>query len=120
MKEEMTFKEKTRHGTMAMNMSRGFAKLIDDKVSRGYQSQLSVNKPFASNEFAAHFSVCNPRLAQGKNYIIYTVVGEDCHGRFEIHRRFKEFYLLRSVLTQRHPGMYVPPVPPKKMRGNTN
>ena len=81
---------------------------------------MSINRPFASNEFAASFSVCNPRRAHGKNYIVYTVVGEDSHGRFEIQRRYKEFNLLRNVLSQRHPGLYVPPVPPKKSMGNTN
>jgi len=59
-------------------------------------------------------------MATSKSYIVYTVLGEDANGRFEIQRRFKEFYLLRNVLSQRHPGLYVPPVPPKKKMGNTN
>jgi sorting nexin-1/2 len=59
-------------------------------------------------------------MAIGKSYIVYTVVGQDSIGRFEIQRRYKEFYLLRQVLLQRHPGLYVPPIPPKRRRGNTD
>ena len=63
--------------------------------------------------------MCNPRKVQGGDHIVYTVFGEDSQGRFEIQRRFREFYLLRNVLYQRHPGLYVPPTPPKRKTGNT-
>lgn len=33
-------------------------------------------------------------------------------------RRYKEFNLLREILVKRFPGLYVPPVPPKKSVGN--
>ena len=29
-------------------------------------------------------------------------------------RRYKEFNLLRDVLKERFPGLYIPPMPPKK------
>ena len=96
-----------------------FERLIDNESTRGFSSQLSINKPFASNELAQNFSVCNPRMAPNKNHIVYTVIGTDKNGRYEIQRRFKEFYLLRQVLRDRNPGMYVPPTPPKKKMGIT-
>ena len=40
----------------------------------------------------------------------------DNEGTFEVFRRFKEFDLLRNVLATRFPGLYVPPVPRKKVR----
>jgi hypothetical protein len=96
-----------------------YTKLIDDGGIQSYRSQLSINKSFASNEFAQKFCVCNPRKVQGGDHIVYTIFGEDSQGRFEIQRRFREFYLLRNVLYQRHPGLYVPPTPPKRKTGNT-
>lgn len=33
---------------------------------------------------------------------------------FEAQRRYKEFFALRAVLVKRFPGLYVPPIPPKK------
>jgi len=81
---------------------------------------LSINKPFGSNEFAQRFCVCNPRKAANGDHIVYTVYGEDNHGRFEIQRRYNEFFLLRQVLYQRYPGLYVPPVPKKRKMGNHN
>jgi hypothetical protein len=38
----------------------------------------------------------------------------DSEGMFEIARRYKEFNLLRTVLVERFPGLYVPPIPHKK------
>ena len=52
-------------------------KLIDDGHIKSYKSQLSINKAFASNEFAQRFCVCNPRQADGRDHIVYTVYGED-------------------------------------------
>lgn len=42
------------------------------------------------------------------------MIGVDANGPFEIRRRYKEFNLLRTVLFQRYPGLYVPPIPSKK------
>jgi len=64
--------------------------------------------------------VCNPKKAAKGDHIVYTVYGEDAQGKFEIHRRFKEFHLLRQTLYQRYPGLYVPPCPPKRKMGNSN
>ena len=34
---------------------------------------------------------------------------------FEVSRRYKEFNLLRTVLVKRFPGLYVPPIPSKRI-----
>jgi hypothetical protein len=41
-------------------------------------------------------------------------MGVDSEGPFEIFRRYKEFYLLRNSFVERFPGLYIPPLPPKK------
>jgi hypothetical protein len=45
----------------------------------------------------------------------YTVRGKDRYGEFEVQRRYKEFYLFREILLQRFYGLYIPPVPKKKI-----
>jgi hypothetical protein len=40
--------------------------------------------------------------------------GKDTTGLFEMQRRFKEFDLLRHELVERWPGVFIPPLPPKK------
>jgi hypothetical protein len=57
--------------------------------------------------------VSNPVKING--HIKYTITGEDVEGTFEEVRRFREFYALRSVLSQRWPGIYIPSLPEKKM-----
>lgn len=48
----------------------------------------------------------------------YTVVGQDSEGRFEIQRRYNEFFSLHIVLNDRWPGAYVPAIPEKQMIGD--
>lgn len=45
---------------------------------------------------------------------MYTVKGKDQYGEFEVVRRYKEFNMLREVFKERFPGLYLPPMPPKK------
>ena len=59
------------------------------------------------------FSVANPVKISG--HIKYTVRGEDADGPFEEIRRFREFFALRNVLSQRWPGIYIPAIPEKKL-----
>lgn len=53
-----------------------------------------------------------------KKHISYKVVGKDASGDIEAWRRYKEFLKLRQALTERWPGFYCPPLPPKKAIGN--
>ena len=48
----------------------------------------------------------------------YKIKGVDGQGEFDIVRRFREFYALRSTLRKRWIGFYVPGIPPKKPIGN--
>jgi len=45
-------------------------------------------------------------------------VGQDSEGRFEIQRRYNEFFSLHLVLNDRWPGCYVPAIPEKQMIGD--
>lgn len=61
------------------------------------------------------FEVTDPIVG---SHVTYTVKGYDDDGPFEGNRRYSDFYKLRNALLQRMPGVYVPPIPPKKMLGN--
>lgn len=76
-----------------------------------YKSQLVINHPFAPNEFAQNFCVCDPMKSASGDYIVYTVIGTDADGDYQIQRRYKEFFLLRQALLNRFCGFYVPPIP---------
>jgi len=46
-------------------------------------------------------------------------VGRDSLGDIACRRRFQHFIDFRQALTQRYPGLYIPPVPPKKFSNKT-
>lgn len=41
--------------------------------------------------------------------------GIDNNGDIDINRRYSEFKALRTVLVERWPGCYIPPLPSKKL-----
>mmetsp|Transcript_21373 Transcript_21373/g.28646 ORF Transcript_21373/g.28646 Transcript_21373/m.28646 type:complete len:105 (-) Transcript_21373:1226-1540(-) len=43
----------------------------------------------------------------------YPLAGRDSIGDIECQRRFQNFYDFRSMLVNRFPGLYIPPVPRK-------
>lgn len=53
----------------------------------------------------------------GGKHTDYKIVGKWRDEKFIIHRRFKEFALLRKRLEERWPGFYIPPIPKKKAYG---
>lgn len=61
--------------------------------------------------------VCNPVLKAGtvSKHHVYTLRGRDKFGEFEVLRRYKEFHLFRDVLITRYLGLYIPPIPGKKI-----
>lgn len=61
------------------------------------------------------FSVSDP--VKG-NHVTYTVKGYDEDGPFEGAKRYNDFFNLRAAILTRWPGIYVPPIPPKKAVGN--
>lgn len=63
------------------------------------------------------FEVADPIIG---TYVTYTVKGYDNEGPFEGTRRYNDFFHLRNTLLNTMPGIYIPPIPPKKMIGNKN
>jgi sorting nexin-1/2 len=61
------------------------------------------------------YSVSDPTKG---SHTTYTVRGVDMEGPFEGSRRYNDFFALRNALVLNWPGLYVPPIPPKKMTGN--
>ena len=61
------------------------------------------------------FSVSDP--VKG-GHTTYTVKGVDQDGEFELSRRYNDFYAVREHLQRHWPGVYIPPIPPKKSTGN--
>lgn len=77
--------------------------------------QVSVMEGYSGDPTA--FEVADPIVG---SHVSYTVKGYDNEGTFEGARRYNDFFKLRHSLLSRMPGVYVPPVPPKKMIGNKN
>lgn len=53
-------------------------------------------------------------------YTVYSVRGTDKHGEFDHEKRYSDFDHVRSYLVARWPGCFVPPLPIKKMIGNSD
>ena len=49
------------------------------------------------------------------DYHEYPIVGLDSNGRIECSRRFNLFFEFREALLQRYAGLYIPPLPSKKL-----
>lgn len=60
-----------------------------------------------------------PILQKGSisEHHVYPVIGRDSHGEIECNRRFQHFYDFRTMLINRFPGLYIPPVPKKTTTG---
>lgn len=53
-------------------------------------------------------------------FTCYTVNGTDREGNFNSQRRFSDFVCLRKAFLKQWPGLYIPPIPPKKAIVNLN
>lgn len=62
------------------------------------------------------FSVDKP--IKNADYFSYEVNGYDMRGKFQVRKRYSDFYTLRKALRERWPGYYIPAIPPKKALGN--
>lgn len=49
------------------------------------------------------------------DYHEYPINGRDSLGAIECLRRFSHFALLFETLSERYPGLYIPPIPPKDL-----
>lgn len=99
--------------------------LADQSVMNQMEGEFSIINGYGEHDDSHLWSVVNPHKPKGQEHFAYTVnvlslnlynssQGMDNEGQFEVFRRYKEFHLLRNVLVQRFPGLYVPPIPPKK------
>jgi hypothetical protein len=68
----------------------------------------------------AQIEVCNPITKEEKfaKFTLFTVKGFDRNDSFEVQRRYSDFDKIRSILVTRWPGVYIPPLPPKKAVNN--
>jgi sorting nexin-1/2 len=51
------------------------------------------------------------------DFHVYPITGADSNGDIEIMRRYNLFYEFRQALVIKYPGLYIPPLPPKKVTG---
>ena len=59
--------------------------------------------------------VSDPQLDQSGGYTTYMISGHDKLGTFEIRRRYNDFFYFREALKKKWPGLYIPPIPEKKI-----
>jgi hypothetical protein len=60
-------------------------------------------------------NVTDPQTDAVKGFYTYLVSGSDHLGSFEIRRRYNDFFYLRESLVRKWPGLYIPPIPEKKI-----
>lgn len=96
-----------------------------DKISQSKNllqstDSLSILNPSTSSIYYPKenqsISVTEPRIQSSlfSKHIQYLIIGCDSLGKFEVHRRYKEFYSLRKTLSSQWPGCAVPQLPPKQ------
>ena len=59
--------------------------------------------------------VIDPQPDANKGFYTYLIMGNDELGTFEIRRRYNDFFHLREILKKKWPGLYIPPIPEKKL-----
>lgn len=52
------------------------------------------------------------------SYSVLQVKGEE--GEYAVPRRFSDFVVLREILKENWPGVFIPPLPPKQQIVKTN
>lgn len=73
------------------------------------------------NSSGISIKVADPILKNDKyslTFHVYALRGSDKDGAYETFRRYSEFLTVRTILVNRWPGCYIPPIPPKKTVGN--
>ena len=62
----------------------------------------------------------NPQKNKGGvlngSFVVYQILGTTHYGKLDITRRFSEFLAFRTILYQRWPGLYIPPIPHKEQK----
>lgn len=102
-------------GSIRSNNER-FLHLFKEAVKRfripqyGFEARIKAKEPEL-------WRLTKPQLINN-SYIVYTIAGKDNLGPFGGERRYRDFHILRNVLSNNWPGIYVPNIPPKKAVGN--
>jgi hypothetical protein len=63
----------------------------------------------------ANVKVSDPEVDSAKGFYTYLITGSDDKGSFEMRRRYNDFFYFREALTKQWPGVYIPPIPEKKI-----
>ena len=77
-----------------------------------YDTDCGELKQLAFNARFKEFSVTKPTKLE--DYIVYQIDGYDQEGEFTKQKRYSDFYQLRSMLSKRWPGFFIPAIPPKQ------
>ena len=75
----------------------------------------------AQNDGYMELAVGAPVLIKAAlgDYHEYPIAGLDSNGRIECARRFNLFFEFREALMLRYSGLYIPPLPAKKVTGKS-
>ena len=84
----------------------------------GQDPNMSIYQPGNDGEIELH--VGDAVIVKGTlgDHHSYPVLGRDSIGEIECSRRFQNFYDFRTMLVNRFPGLYIPPVPKKTTTNN--
>jgi hypothetical protein len=84
----------------------------------GYKDVPGEFKPASDGYFVLYLGA--PELKKqtlGPDYHEYPITGCDQNGDIAIARRYNLFYEFRQALVVKYQGLYIPPLPPKKVTG---
>jgi len=88
--------------------------ILQDKLPEGSMTSYRDVTNIRRYDFP-EIIVCEPSVKGGMSkHVEYMVKGKDYLGEFEVQRRYKQFFMFRESILNRFPGLYVPPMPPKK------
>lgn len=70
-------------------------------------------------ESPIQLQVVNLSLVDDLNaYVLFDLEATDPSGSYKVQRRYRDFFSLRQILSKNWPGLFIPPIPPKKAVGN--
>lgn len=94
---------------------------LDFKQTAGNENNIIGETYKPANDGYMQMTVYQPVLVKGKlsDHHEYPIRGKDSIGEVEIQRRFSTFCDFRACLVLRYPGLYIPPIPPKKIANKT-
>ena len=91
----------------------------EEEKDKAELPQANITRPIIEYDPNAKIAVSDPSKATGglSGHTEYKLKGNDSQGDFDINRRYKEFYMLRSLLSKNWPGFFIPSIPMKVTLG---